>query len=358
MITKNQKVMEELKKKQLLEEENEKGFLMDSSYLEGTKEKKSLSKNKKKKIKKKAEAPEQKKSGFWAWFTGKWKSDSSSTKEKDKKGKKTGKGKTVETAEKIVREKLNEQEMAELQKKMSAVDRDLRYRRNEGEMEEGECYEDEALLVQDFKPVMDSLSEEEGKALNDYAGGGYSDMNGYYRGTKTDVKEDKIKEAEILKDLTQKNTLSRDVSVVRHVSPENLHFILGRKKPYATVEEAYQELQQEKGSKYVLREKGFTSTTINPKGAEGFNMHRVEMRILVPKGSQGLYIDKSKYSFPGERELLLAPDTDFQLIGVKKEVANSDHHAVFEDNRNMGNTKLIMYMTVIPKNTGANQIAA
>ena len=108
----------------------------------------------------------------------------------------------------------------------------------------------------------------------------------------------------------------------------------------------------------VFREKGICSTTICPRGAIGFNTFPVEMRILVPKGSHGLYLEHTKMCMDGERELILAPDTDFQLIGVEKDVWRENYIAVDTDNRNMGDTKLIMYLTVLPKKTEAEQRAA
>ena len=116
------------------------------------------------------------------------------------------------------------------------------------------------------------------------------------------------------------------------------------------VEEAYNELSREAGkTKYVFRDNGICSTSTTPNGSLFFFMLPVEMRILLPKGSHGLFIEHSGLSLHGERELLLAPDTDFQLIGVEKDNVFSDYIAEQGDKRNMGKTKLIMYLKVLPK---------
>ena len=161
--------------------------------------------------------------------------------------------------------------------------------------------------------------------------------------------------------MTQRSVITKDVTVMRHIDPSKMHLVLGTSEPYQTTEDVYQELKKEAGvTKYVFREKGLCSTTMNPFGVEGFNTLPVEMRILVPKGSRGIYIEHSKYSFMGERELVLAPDTDFQLIGVKKEECKRDF-LINDSNgkKNMGRTKLVMYMKVLPKNEeGGAQNAA
>ena len=85
MITKNQKVVEEMKKKQLDASMEKSSYQADSSYQEVKEEKKVLPFKEKKKVTKKAKAPKQKKTGFVAWFSGKWKGlFSSGTKESEK----------------------------------------------------------------------------------------------------------------------------------------------------------------------------------------------------------------------------------------------------------------------------------
>ena len=105
MITKNQKVVEELKKKQLETSLKEKSCQTDTSYQE-IKEKKSLPSKEKKKAAKKAMAPKQKNSGILAWFSGKWKGIFSSDSKENKKIR--------NISERKVREQLSIGEQGEL----------------------------------------------------------------------------------------------------------------------------------------------------------------------------------------------------------------------------------------------------
>ena len=81
---------------------------------------------------------------------------------------------------------------------------------------------------------------------------------------------------------------------------------------------ADQMMAQDIGTTYT--EKGFTSTSLDPKVAS--NIHGNENNILIeivnPAGSKGLFTDPqmegSGWSTLNERELLLAPNTKFQII--------------------------------------------
>ena len=345
MITKNQEVVEELKKKQLeasLETSlKEKSCQTDSSYQE-IKEKKSLPSKEKKKVAKKAKAPKQKKTGILAWFSGKWKGFFSSDSKENKKIR--------NISERKVREQLSIGEQGELFDTVRSIKTMLTDRMSEGDHSSDldYIYEDEKPLIEEFKKA--NLSKEEKEAVHEYAYGNFRAMNEYLRGIKTDVPKKYRKQAKQLKKLTQRAVISKDTVVTRMVCPDALHLVLGRNKPYQTTDEAYNELSREAGkTRYVFRDKGIGSTSTEPKGSLMFYMYPVEMRILLPKGSHGLFIEHSGLSLHGERELLLAPDTDFQLIGVEKDNVFSDYIAEQGDKRNMGKTKLIMYLKVLPK---------
>ena len=351
MITKNQKVVEEMKKKQLDASMEKSSYQADSSYQEVKEEKKVLPFKEKKKVTKKAKAPKQKKTGFVAWFSGKWKGlFSSGTKESEK---------IRNISEKKVREQLSLKEQADLADTVQTINSMLTKRKNEGDHEDDidYIYEDEKSLIEDFKKA--NPSDKEKDAVKEYTSGNHKDMNGYLRGTKTGVSKPLKEKAKQLEKLTQRSVISKDTAVVRMTYPENLHLILGRSEPYQTVEEAYNELSREAGkTKYVFRDNGICSTSTTPNGSLFFFMLPVEMRILLPKGSHGAFVEHTGLSWHGERELLLAPGTDFQLIGVEKDHRFCDYIADKTDKRNMGNTKLIMYLKVLPKETESTAMNA
>lgn len=67
----------------------------------------------------------------------------------------------------------------------------------------------------------------------------------------------------------------------------------------------------------VFHDNAFVSTSVNASGGFGGG---IKMRIHVPKGAKGAYMDgKMKLTkFPGETELLLGRDSNFRIVGYKK----------------------------------------
>ena len=67
----------------------------------------------------------------------------------------------------------------------------------------------------------------------------------------------------------------------------------------------------------IFHDNAFVSTSINAEG--GFS-GSVKMRIHVPKGSKGAYMDGNMNltKFPGEQEILLGRDSNFKIKGYKK----------------------------------------
>ena len=182
MITKNQEVVEELKKKQLeasLETSlKEKSCQTDTSYQE-IKEKKSLPSKEKKKAAKKAMAPKQKNSGILAWFSGKWKGIFTSDSKENKKIR--------NISERKVREQLSIGEQGDLFDTVRSIKSMLTDRLKEGDhyADFDYIYEDEKPLIEDFEKA--NLSEKEKEAVHEYAYGSFQNMNDYLRGIKTDV---------------------------------------------------------------------------------------------------------------------------------------------------------------------------
>ena len=77
----------------------------------------------------------------------------------------------------------------------------------------------------------------------------------------------------------------------------------------------------------VLYDGGFMSTSLGHGSAMG---GKVETRILVPKGSQGAYVD-SVSANPGERELLLQRGTSIKVVSIREGTDRSGMKKTFVD---------------------------
>ena len=163
------------------------------------------------------------------------------------------------------------------------------------------------------------LAKEDKQVLVSYTGSSYSNINKYLR---TGKYEGKIKlgtgprgrwidtGAQL-----RKEVITPLVKAINNAPalPEDMLTYRGVAGKWAD-----QMMAQDIGTTYT--EKGFTSTSLDPKVAS--NIHGNENNILIeivnPAGSKGLFTDPqmegSGWSTLNERELLLAPNTKFQII--------------------------------------------
>lgn len=158
------------------------------------------------------------------------------------------------------------------------------------------------------------LTADELKALDDYGEGGYELLNAYGRFKEgsdefsrtlkkygnPDVQSVKEK-FENVKTALNKFELDEDIIVHRAV----------RDVSYITDDVSIDGLKSLKGKK--IREDGFMSTSFSYQSKfTGQNQNAVHMEIVVPKGSNGAYIDK--YVSKNEKEFLLNAGTEYKVL--------------------------------------------
>lgn len=139
-------------------------------------------------------------------------------------------------------------------------------------------------------------------ALKVYTGSGYHSMNGALRG---DSKGSDETWKNIVNLQAMMVPVPADVQVYRGSSHEVLTKALGTS--------SFADVEKHIGA--VIQDEGFLSTSISPDSAFGGS---VRYEIQVPKGTAALYVSPDSAVGQGERELLLAAGTKFQIIGIRK----------------------------------------
>lgn len=154
----------------------------------------------------------------------------------------------------------------------------------------------------------DTLTQAEREGITRYTGSAYTRMNEYLRGQRADLDEHFLKLIEGCKDALAKASVAEDTVLYRGMgSTRTLARSLG-----ISGEELSGLLSSGglNGLRFV--EKGFCSTGVE-RGA-GWSKE-VMLRIVAPKGTQGMYVDPIS-RFRGERELLLQRGTIFEIYDV------------------------------------------
>lgn len=180
------------------------------------------------------------------------------------------------------------------------------------------------LSLQDFKKWEENyynvvnaklkLTADELKALDDYGEGGYELLNAYGRFKEGSDEFSRTlkkygnpsvqsvkKKFENVETALNKFELDEDIIVHRAV----------RDISYITDDVSIDGLKSLKGKK--IREDGFISTSFSYQSKfTGQNQNAVHMEIVVPKGSNGAYIDK--YVSKNEKEFLLNAGTEYKVL--------------------------------------------
>lgn len=160
------------------------------------------------------------------------------------------------------------------------------------------------------------LSKEERDAVVKYTSNYYTTMNGYLRGFRPGDDEAK-KTIKNCASALSKASSPFDIVVGRGSDMRSLGGMLGNPAGLAEAARAGQGaeyLQNNRGSLIgsVASDAGFLSTT--PVSGGGFSGD-ITYRIIVPKGSEGAYVDD--YSrFKGEREFLLQKGGTFRVVDI------------------------------------------
>lgn len=164
------------------------------------------------------------------------------------------------------------------------------------------------------------VDEVEAEALKRYTGNEHLRVNSYLRngyddyGGETDIDAD----VDNMRSAIAKNTVKTDVMVTRRVNYD----------AFGIYEDEYddldisQEMRGLEGS--VIQDDGFLSTTIKakPKPSTHYVDYPVEMRIRVPKGTNGVFLDTEDITnFPSEKELLLGDGTKLAVLRAGREGA-------------------------------------
>lgn len=171
-------------------------------------------------------------------------------------------------------------------------------------------------------------------SIRGYLSSDYRIMNEYLR--RKDFRPsgqeptDKEKEIDQAAEAMKLHSLSQDMVVRRNVGMDALAGMLG-----GFDHEVKEMLKDPVNSNAILTEKGFCSTTLTAD----FGKHDVEMIILAKKGTNGLWIHNSKgLDTRGEKEVLLAPGTKFQMVDAVK-------------NKTSGLPKWRIFLKTIPQNS-------
>ena len=143
----------------------------------------------------------------------------------------------------------------------------------------------------------DKLTYDQKTAVIDYTGDDYLDINEHLRGIGN--YPEKMQTINELDAALAKIEVPEDIIVYRGVRPGSpLHF-----DSSPTVGE-------------VLREPGYTSTSIDRGVSDGFTYDGGQLvEIVVPKGSHAAYVEPFSQAF-GQDELLIHRDADLRVLGV------------------------------------------
>lgn len=164
--------------------------------------------------------------------------------------------------------------------------------------------------------------------LKNYVGDYYTYMNEYLRnGQKFELLSDESKKKLQEKDGLEKfrhavnafgmQKMSHQLVTRRYVGINTLRFMFGK----ANDQEAQSFMKQwmkEKDRKVYIEEKGFTSTAMYVNDGNEQFKNKVEIIMLVEKGTKAISIAGTDIEKYDEAELLLAPGTKYELIDIRE----------------------------------------
>ena len=133
------------------------------------------------------------------------------------------------------------------------------------------------------------VAKAEGDALRKYSGNAFGPMNRWYRALRSGNPSG----GKAVTNLIQRSETVVDLQTFRGISG------------------GYADKMWKRQIGEVFPEEGFTSTTVNSAHAFG----GLKLRILVPKGTRSINMDKYGYAeHPGEMELLIQRNTTFKVL--------------------------------------------
>ena len=170
-------------------------------------------------------------------------------------------------------------------------------------------------------PEIDALQNYSFKEYGDTSVANYEDINNYLRFNQLGkVPEATIKNTiNYIESALNKFELDKDIVVYRGIDvPTIIEQVIGEKKYSRDVNIINSYLKNT-----TFTDKGFVSTSISKKEAINFGMGsgRAVMRINIPSGTKGAYIDEVS-KIKREKEFLLNRNVTFKINNVKYDAAN------------------------------------
>lgn len=170
-------------------------------------------------------------------------------------------------------------------------------------------------------PEIDALQNYSFKEYGDTSVADYEDINNYLRFNQLGkVPEATIKNTiNYIESALNKFELDKDIVLYRGIDvPTIIEQVIGEKKYSRDVNIINSYLKNT-----TFTDKGFVSTSISKKEAINFGMGngRAVMRINVPSGTKGAYIDEVS-RIKREKEFLLNRNVTFKINNVKYDAAN------------------------------------
>ena len=116
--------------------------------------------------------------------------------------------------------------------------------------------------------------------------------------------------------------MSHQLVTRRYVGSNVLRFMFGKNSEQEAIDFMRQWTSSKK-QKICIEEKGFTSTAMYVnEGNEAFK-NKVEIIMLVEKGTKAISIAGTDIEKYDEAELLLAPGTKYELIDIRENTQNT-----------------------------------
>ena len=169
--------------------------------------------------------------------------------------------------------------------------------------------------------------------LKNYVGDYYTQMNEYLRNGSnlelmSSVSREKLQENDGMEKFRQAlkafemQKMSHQLVTRRYVGSNVLRFMFGKNSEQEAIDFMRQWTSSKK-QKICIEEKGFTSTAMYVnEGNEAFK-NKVEIIMLVEKGTKAISIAGTDIEKYDEAELLLAPGTKYELIDIRENTQNT-----------------------------------
>ncbi|WMR16104.1 ADP-ribosyltransferase (plasmid) [Bacillus thuringiensis serovar tenebrionis] len=172
-----------------------------------------------------------------------------------------------------------------------------------------------------YKEWSDFLTAEQRADLNYYGQRGYTEINKYLRDESTGNTnlEEKIKN---ISEALKKKPISENITVYRYCGMMEFGYQIS--DPLPSVKDF-----EEKFLNIIKEEKGYMSTSIS-SDATPFGTRRIIMRLQVPKGSAGAYVNGLDGFKTSEKEMLLDKGSKYHIDKVTEVIVKGQRKLVVD----------------------------